>query len=180
MELHTAGKSKTYKSPGTDQIPAESIKAGGETLCYEIHRLNCSIWNKEGLPQQWKESIIVPIYKKTDCNNYRGISLLSTAYRIPSIILLARLTPYVNEIIGDRQCGFRRNRSTMDQIFYIRQILEKKWEYNGTVHQILTDLKNGRDSIKREVLYNILLEFDIRKKLVGLIKMCLNETYSKV
>jgi hypothetical protein len=58
------GKLKSYKSPGTDQIPAELIKAGGETLNSEIHRLICSIWNKEELPQQWKESIIVPIYKK--------------------------------------------------------------------------------------------------------------------
>jgi hypothetical protein len=55
------GKLKSYKSPGTDQIPAELIKAGGETLCSEIHRLIRSIWNKEELPQQWKESIIVPI-----------------------------------------------------------------------------------------------------------------------
>jgi hypothetical protein len=50
------------------------------------------------LPQQWKESIIVPIYKKgdkTDCNNYWGICLLSSAYRILSNILLARLTPYL-------------------------------------------------------------------------------------
>jgi hypothetical protein len=81
-----------------------------------------------GFPQQWKESIIIPIYKKgnkTDCNTYRGISLLSTAYKILSNILLARLTLYVNEIIGDHQCGFRHNRSTTDQIFYIRQILEK-------------------------------------------------------
>jgi hypothetical protein len=61
---------------------------------------------------------------KTDCNNYRGISLLSTAYKILSNILLARLTPYVSEVIGDHQCGFLRNRSTIDQIFYIRQILE--------------------------------------------------------
>jgi hypothetical protein len=74
------------------------------------------------LPQQRKKTIIVPIYKKgnkTDCNNYRGISLLSTAYRILSNILLARLTPYVNEIIGDHHCGFHRNRSTADQIIYI-------------------------------------------------------------
>jgi hypothetical protein len=135
------------------------------------------------LPQQWKESIIVQIYKKgdkTDCNNYRGISLLSTAYKILSNILLVRLTPYINEVIGDHQCGFRRNRSTMDQIFYIRQILEKKWEYNGTVHQIFIDSKKAYDSVKREVLYNILLEFHIPKKLIRLIKMCLNETYSKV
>jgi hypothetical protein len=174
---------RSYKSPGTDQIPAELIKAGGETLYPEIHRLICSIWNEEEFPQHWKESIIVPIHKtgdKTDCNNYRGISLFSTAYKILSSILLARLTLYVNEVIGDHQCGFRRNRSIMDQIFYILQILEKKWEHNGTVHQLFIDSKKVYDSIKREVLYNILLVFGIPKKLVRLIKMCLNETYSEV
>jgi hypothetical protein len=111
-------KLKSYKSPGTDQILAELIKAGSET-CSEIHKIICSIWNKEELPQQWKESTTVPIHKKgdkTDSNNYRGISLISTACKILSNILLARLTPYVSEIIGDRQCGFRRNRSTTDQI----------------------------------------------------------------
>jgi hypothetical protein len=54
-------------------------------------------------------------------------SVLSTAYKILSYIILAHLTPYVNEIIGYHQCGFCRNRSTTDQIFYIRQILERKW-----------------------------------------------------
>jgi hypothetical protein len=67
----------------------------------------------------------------------------------------------------------------MDQIFYIRQILEKKWEYNGTVNQLFIDFKKAYDSINR-VFYNILLEFGIPKKLGRLIKMCLNETYSKV
>jgi hypothetical protein len=105
---------------------------------------------------------------------------VSTAYKILSNILMARLTPYVSEVFGAHQCGFRRNRSTTDQIFYIRQILEKKWEYNGTVHQSFIDFKKAYDSVKREALYNILLEFDILKKLVRLIKICLNETYSKV
>jgi hypothetical protein len=123
------GKLKSFKSPGTDQILAELIKAGGKTLCSEIHKLICCIWNKEELPQQWKESIIVPFHKKgdqTDCNNYRGISLLSTAHKILSNILLARLTPYVIEVISDHQCGFHCNRSTTNQILYIWQIREKK------------------------------------------------------
>jgi hypothetical protein len=68
----------------------------------------------------------------------------------------------------------------MSEIFYIQQILEKRWEYNGMVHQLFIDFKKAYDSVKREVLYNILLEFGIPKKLVMLIKMCLNETYSKV
>jgi hypothetical protein len=119
------------------------------------------------LPQQWKESIILPIYKKgdkTNCNNYRGISLLSTAYKILSNILLARLTLYVNEIIGDHQCGFRRNRSTTDQIFYIWQILKKKWEYNGKVHQLFIHFKKAYDSVKGEVLYSVLLEFGVLRR----------------
>jgi hypothetical protein len=122
-------KPKSHKSPGIDQIPAELIKAGGRTISCEIHRLIISIWNKEELPEDWKESIIVPIYKKggkTDCNNYRGLSLLPTTYKILSNILLSRLIPYAEEIIGDHQCGFRHNRSTTDHMFCIRQILEKK------------------------------------------------------
>jgi sorting nexin-29 len=108
------------------------------------------------------------------------MKLLLTAYKILSSIFLASLTPHVSEVIGDHQCGFRRNRYTTDQIFYIRQILEKNWEYSGTVHQLFIDFKKAYNSIKREVLYNILLEFGVPKKLARLIKMCLNETYSKV
>jgi hypothetical protein len=126
------GKLKRYKSPGVDQIPAELIQAGGETLCSEIHKLINLILKKKELPHQWKESLVVPIHKKddkTDYSNYEGISLLSTSYKILSNILLARLTPYADEIIGDHQCGFRHNRSKTDQIFYIWQILEK----NGNI-----------------------------------------------
>ena len=57
------------------------IKGGGRTIRCAIHKLIISIWNKEELSEEWKESIIVPNHKKgdkTDCNNYRGISLLST------------------------------------------------------------------------------------------------------
>jgi hypothetical protein len=59
-------KLKKYKSPGSHQIPAELIQAGGETLQSAIHKLIISIWSKEELPGHWKESIIVPIYKKGD------------------------------------------------------------------------------------------------------------------
>jgi hypothetical protein len=59
-------------------------------------------------------------------------------------------------------------------------MLEKRWEYNGMVQQMFIDFKKAYDSVKREVLYNITLEFAMPKKLVRLIKMCLNETYSIV
>jgi hypothetical protein len=95
-------KLKRHKSPGTDQISAQLIKAENRTIRSEIHKLINSIWKKEELPEQWKESIIVPIYKKgdkTECSNYRVVSLLSTTYKILSNILLSRLTPYADEII---------------------------------------------------------------------------------
>ena len=104
--------SLNHKSPVIDQIPAELIKAGGRTIRCAIHKLIISIWNKEELPEEWKWSIIVPIHKKgdkTDCNNYRGIALLPTTYKILSNILLSRLIPYAEEVTGDHQCGFRRN-----------------------------------------------------------------------
>jgi hypothetical protein len=79
MDIHTAeplvpepslvevkiaiGKLKSYKSPGTDNILAELIKAGGEILYSGIHRLICCIWNKEELPQQWKESYCTNLQK---------------------------------------------------------------------------------------------------------------------
>jgi len=137
----------------------------------EIHELITSIWKKEKLSEEWKESIIVPIHKKgdkTDCNNYRGISLWPTTYKILSI-MLSRLTPYAKEIIGGHQCGFQRNRSTIDHIFCIRQILEKKWEYNE-VHQLFIDFKKAYDSVRREVLYKIPNECGTPRKLVRLKK----------
>jgi len=63
----------------------------------------------EELPEEWKGSIIVPVFKKgniTDCSKCRGISLLPTTYKILSNILLSRLTPHAEEIIGDYQFGF--------------------------------------------------------------------------
>ena len=117
---------------------------------------------------------------KTDCTNYRCIPLLSTTYKILSNVLLSRLTPYAEEIIGDHQCGIRRK-----QVNYWSYILHSsntwdKWEHNEAVHQLFIDFKKSYDSVGREVLYNILTGFGIPMKLVRLIKMCLTGTYSTV
>jgi hypothetical protein len=176
-------KLKSHKSPGIDQIPAELIKAGNRTIRCSIHKLIIAIWNKEELPEKWKESIIVPIDKKedkTDCINYRGISLLPNTYKCLPNILLPMLIPFAEKIIGDHQCGFQRNRSTTHHIFCIRQILDKKWEHNEAVNQLFIDFKQAYDSVRRETLYNILVEFGIPKKLIRLIKMFLTEAYSTV
>jgi hypothetical protein len=91
-----------------------------------------SIWNKNELLEEWKESIIVPIYKqadKRDCSNYRGISLLSVAYKIVSYIL-SWVTPNAEKINGNHQCVFGCNRPTADHMLCIGQIKKKKKKEN--------------------------------------------------
>jgi len=81
---------KRHVLPVMNQMTAELIKARGRTICPEIHKFINSVWNKEELPEEWKESIIACIDKKgdkRDCSSYKGISLLSTMYKILSNIL---------------------------------------------------------------------------------------------
>jgi hypothetical protein len=100
IEVHTSELTipdrslSDLQSPGSGQIPVDMIQAGGEILLSAIHIFFNSIWNKEELLDQWKESVSVAIHKKgdkTDCNNYRGISSLSMIYKSLSIILLSWL-----------------------------------------------------------------------------------------
>jgi hypothetical protein len=124
-------KLKKYTSPGSDQIPAEPIQAGGEILLPAIHKLINCIWNKEELPDDWKESIVVPIHKKgnkTRCNNYRGISLLSASYKMLSNFLLSRLSPYVDEIIGFINVGS----DVLDQLLIRFSAFVRYWRKNGS------------------------------------------------
>jgi len=116
------------------------IKAGGRTICYEIHKLIISIWNKEELPEEWKELIIVPCYKKgdkTDCSNYRGISFLPTTYKILSNILLSRLTPYAEEIIGSHKVDFNATGQLLIIYSAFIKYLRKNW---NTTKQCISSL----------------------------------------
>jgi len=87
--------------------------------------------------------IWVPIYKnrreKLQCKNYRGISLLCTGYRILTAVINNRLKKYTEHIIGENQAGYRTGKSTADQIFTVKNLLEKAWEHNVEIHQIFVD-----------------------------------------
>jgi hypothetical protein len=124
-------KYKIYKSAGIDQTLAELIRAGGNILCSEIHKLINSVWNKEELPQQWKKYIIVLIYKKGNklTWSYTGISLAATYIQNLIQYPCLKVNSIVGKIIGDHQCGFQHNRSITYQIFCISQVLEK----NGSI-----------------------------------------------
>jgi hypothetical protein len=106
--------------------------------------------------------------------------MLSTSYKILPNNLFSRLSPYVDKIIGDHQCGIRRNRWTTDQNCYICLALERKLDYNETLHQLFIDFKKVYDSIRREVLYNCLMVSGVPISLVTCNKICLNDTYNKV
>ncbi|KAI5714830.1 hypothetical protein M8J77_006182 [Diaphorina citri] len=170
---------KNGKAAGKDGIPTEVLKKGGEKLSEKIWLLMRTIWKEESIPSDWKESIICPILKKGDplqCKNYRGISLLCTTYKILSIILLKRITPYVEAKMGPQQAGFRGNRSTVDQIHIFRQILSKCREFNVPVHGLFVDLKKAFDSIKREEIWKEMKKLSIPKKLINLTRITTEDT----
>ena len=117
---------KNNRAPGEDSITSELIRYGGRKLWNRIHQLIQTIWKTEQMPQEWNTAIICPIYKKGDkleCRNYRGISLLNVTYKIFTNLLARYIEPYVEELLGDYQCGFQKGRSSMDQIFCLRMIL---------------------------------------------------------
>jgi sorting nexin-29 len=119
---------KNWKAPGSDSIPSKLIKYWGKQLNYAMVKICQKIWRDEHVPMSWNEAIIISLYKKGDktvCKNYRGISLLNSAYKIFSKILLNRLESYVEENLGEYQCGFRKGRSTIEQLSVIGQIIEK-------------------------------------------------------
>jgi hypothetical protein len=79
--------------------------------------------------------------EKLNYQNYRGISLLCAAYKTFTTILKNKLEPYAEKVLGYYQAGFRPGRSTIDQIFTVKQMLEKCWEYNISVYLAFIDFK---------------------------------------
>ena len=85
---------KRMKMPGTDNINAELLQVAGPQMTQKIQELILNIWRTERMPNEWNKSIICPIYKKgekSECSNYRGISLLNTAYNILATVINNRL-----------------------------------------------------------------------------------------
>jgi len=123
------------------------------------------IWNNEQLPQQWNEGNICPVYKKDhrlNCNNYRPITLLNTAYKIFAILLNKRLT---ENKLEDNQMGFHPNRSTIDNIFTVRQIFEKTHEQCIDLYNILVEYTHAFDPVHRNEVMECLKKFDVPDKL---------------
>lgn len=159
---------KNYKVPGEDEITAELIKAGGDSLYNAIYELILKIWRNERIPEEMGIGIICPIYKKRDrleCDNYRGITLLNTIYKIITGIINKKLTVYSERILWEYQCGFRPGKSTTDHIFVMRQILEKFYEHNAEIHILFVDFKQAFDHVNRQLLCNAIRSMGYMKNL---------------
>ena len=108
------------KAPGSDAIPAEKL-----TELFHI------MWKIEAIPQEIKDATIIHLFKRKGnpqvCENHRGISLLSIAGKILARVLLNLLNEHLERsgLLPESQCGFRKNRGTIDMFFTARQLQEK-------------------------------------------------------
>ena len=105
---------------------------------------------------------------------------LCTSYKVFAYILNQRLRPLTENIIQEYQAGFRPGRSTIDQLFSVKQILRCGWERDIDVYQIFVDFRQAYDSINRDKLYTIMHEFGIPGKLVRLTQVTMQQTEAQV
>ena len=164
---------KRGKASGPDKIPAEAIKADIETSTEILHDLLGKIWEQEEIPTEWKEGYLVKFPKKgdmQDCNNYRGITLLSVPGKVLNRVILDRLKTGVDAKLSDHQAGFRKDRSCTDQIATLRIIVEQSMEWDSSLYINFVDYEKAFDSLDRDTLWKLLQHYGIPNKLISLIR----------
>nr|XP_054774768.1 uncharacterized protein LOC129282940 [Lytechinus pictus] len=145
---------KSGKAAGVDGIPPEIWKCGGPVLHNKLNELLVCCWEQGKLPGDLRDAVIITLYKnkgeRSDCSNYRGITLLSIAGKIFARVLLNRLVPVIAEDhFPETQCGFRANRGTTDMVFVLRQLQEKCREQNKGLYITFVDLTKAFDTVSR-------------------------------
>ena len=163
------------KAVGIDNVPGELLKYGGEELHQTIWKLFVQMWDQERVPDDFRVSRICSLYKnkgdRSDCNSYRGISLLTSPGKVFARILLNRLLPLSEDILPETQFGFRPNRSTCEAIFSIRQLQEKSREQGQPLYACFVDLEKAFDSVPREALWVVLAKLGCTDKFVRMIRL---------
>ena len=165
---------KCGKAAGVDGIPPEIWKHGGAALHSKLYDLFLCCWEQGKLPQDLRDAVIITLYKnkgeKSDCSNYRGITLLSIAGKILARVLLNRLVPAVAELhLPESQCGFRSNRGTTDMVFVLRQLQEKCREQNKGLYVTFVDLTKAFDTVSRNGLWQILERLGCPPKFLSMV-----------
>ena len=131
-----------------------------------------------------RDSKIVTLYKKkgerNDCNNYRGISLLSIVGKVFARVILMRLQKLAERIYPESQCGFRAGRSTIDMIFSLRQLQEKCREQHMALCIAFIDLTKAFDLVSRDGLFKFLPKIGCPPKLQSMIESFHTDTKGTV
>ena len=131
-------------------------------------------WTEETLPQDWKLVEVVPLYKskgkRSECGNYRGISLLSVPGKVFASIILNRCKDALDQVLREEQCGFQKSRGCTDQLFAFRQILEKCMAFQLDVSFCFIDFRAAFDSVDREMMYKIMKHYGLPQKVVNVIR----------
>ena len=148
-EISTAiSQMKNGKAPGLDGISSEVLKLGGEASV-RWHSSTCTtIWMEEIVPSDWQKQLLVPIHKKeiqSDCDNYRGISLLSVPSKVFMKIISNHLSPHVELLLHENQCGFHKGRACNDQIYTLRSLMEKAREFHQPLYVCFIDFHKAYD-----------------------------------
>lgn len=127
---------KNGKAPGADGICTELLKAEESLTATILLKISHEISISENMPEDWKTGLIVRLAKKgdlTDCNNWRGITLLSLTSNVFSKIIQGRMTAALEKD------NFRKGKSCSDHIFTLRQIFKQAREWNSTVYTNFID-----------------------------------------
>jgi len=160
------------KAPGEDSIPPEIIKCGKPALLGPLHELLCLCWREGKVPQDMRDAKIITLYKnkgdRSDCNNYRGISLLNIVGKVFARVVLARLQVLAERIYPESQCGFRAERSTVDMIFSVRQLQEKCREQQMPLYIAFIDLTKAFDHVSRKGLFQLLKKIGCPPQLLNI------------
>ena len=163
---------KNNKAPGVDMIQAEMLKADPKLSSKVLTEFFKKVWDGETIPGDWSKGIIIKIPKKGDkgnCDNWRGITLLSIPSKILCRIILKRMDKAIDKELREEQAGFRAGRGCIDQIFALRNIIEQCIEFKQQLHINFVDFRKAFDSIHRSSLWKILRSYGIPEKLVNLI-----------
>ena len=174
---------KVRKAAGPDELAPIVFKEASKALVSKLTELFSLIWNSEDVPEDWGQSIIVPIFKKGNkdlCENYRGISLTPVISRIFASLLLNRLSDCRESRIREEQAGFRKGRGCIDHIFTLRQVLELRRTYHEPTVAVFLDFRGAFDSVDRTALFKTLLHHGVPTKYVNLIRSIYSYTSGKI
>ena len=165
-------KMKNGKAVGPDDIPVEAWRSLGDMAVRFLTRLFNRILRGERMPEEWRKSILVPIYKNKgdaqSCTNYRGIKLMSHTLKIWERVVEERIRRLV--AISEQQYGFMPGKSTTDAIFAVRMLIEKYREGQKELHCVFVDLEKAYDRVPRDELWHCMRKSQVNEEYVRAVQ----------